>query len=422
MTGVLARLAFVLIPGNALRTPWSGGGDTGAYVLLAQNIVAHRGFTYAGQPTAFRPPGYPLLLAGFMKVFGTDYVLAMRVLQFFEGLFVAFLCAAIARRIFGKPAAKATFVIALFLPTLVEMSGEILTEATAAVLTVTFLFFLVRYSDKGHWRSVVGMAAAVGIGALVRPNLAFLGCVSLWAVLFWQNSRSRWRDAILSVLVPCILITPWVWRNLRAFHGSVVFSTQGGFAAIAGVLSPQGRTQTLGEMEKVEAAVGLRFLAGLETNASTHSRLPTEPEIDRRCWKAALHAWRQTGWGLVPLTLDKLSYFWLSTDQLFWTSSFSRSQRVLRATGVLAYWLVLTLGVTEWLRLRADRPALAQAFMMYAVLITLLHVPFNMNTRYRIVFMDPLLAVLAGSALVTLGKRLLGRNTAASLPLNAVPN
>jgi len=418
--GVLARLVFILIPGNALRTPWSGGGDTAAYVTLAHNIVAHQGFTYAGQPTAFRPPGYPVVLAAFMKAFGRDYVLDVRVFQYFEGLFVAFLCATIARRIFGKEAAKAALVIALFLPTLVEMSGEILTEATATVLTVTFLYFLVRYSDTGHWSSVVGMAVAVGIGALVRSNLAFLGFVSLWVALFRQNSRSKWRDTILAVLVPCILIMPWVWRNHRAFHGSLVFSTQGGYAAVAGILSPQGRAHP-GEMEKVEAAVGLPLSAALETNDAVRSRLPAEPEIDRRCWQAAFHVWRETGWRLVPLTLKKLAYFWLSTDQLFWTSGFSRSQRLLRATGVFAYWAVLLLGVAGWFQLRSDRPALAHAFLMYAVLVTLLHIPFNMNTRYRITFMDPMLAVLAGHALVAMGDRRFGRNAAASLPLNAAP-
>lgn len=245
----------------------------------------------------------------------------------------------------------------------------------------------------------------------MRSNLAFLGCVSLWVVIFRQNSSSKWRDTILAVLVPCILITPWVWRNHRAFHGSLVFSTQGGYAAIAGVLSPQGRAHP-GEMDKVEAAVGLPLSAALETNAAIRLRLPAEPEIDRRCWHAAFHAWRLTGWRLVPLTLDKLAYFWLSTDQVFWTEAFSRTQRLARAMGVFAYWLVLALGVTGWLRLRSDKPELAQAFLMYAVLVTLLHVPFNMNTRYRITFMDPMLVILGGKAAIAQVQRWSGRNSA----------
>src|SRR5690348_4789713 len=104
MTGVLGRLAFIAISGNALQTPWSGGSDTGAYVLLAQNLLGGKGYTYAGQPTAFRPPGYPLLLAAFMEFFGKHYIVAMRGFQFLEGLAIVFLCAAMAGRIFGKTA------------------------------------------------------------------------------------------------------------------------------------------------------------------------------------------------------------------------------------------------------------------------------------------------------------------------------
>jgi hypothetical protein len=40
---VAIHLAIVLIPGNSVRTPWSGGGDTDAYVLLAgtELVLAH---------------------------------------------------------------------------------------------------------------------------------------------------------------------------------------------------------------------------------------------------------------------------------------------------------------------------------------------------------------------------------------------
>jgi 4-amino-4-deoxy-L-arabinose transferase-like glycosyltransferase len=406
--GVLFRLVFVLIPGNALRAPWSGGGDTGAYVLLAQNIVEHRGFTYAGQPTAFRPPGYPMLLARFMKTFGQHYVFATRVLQFFEGLIVALLCAEIARRALGKSAAKAALVVALFLPTLVEMSSEILTEATATVLTVVFLYFLVGYTEDTNWLPAIGMSAAVGLGALVRSNLVFLGFVSVGTILRRSRGRFLWRDFSTAIVIPTVLVAPWLWRNHSAFHRPLVYSTQGGFAAIAGVLLPQGRALP-GDADKLRAAIGWGLPTELETNAMSRSSLPAEPEIDRRCWQAALRAWRTVGWRLVALTLRKTSYFWLSTDQIFSIGGFSKTQRLIRVTGVLVYWLVLGLGVVGWLRLRRDKPRLAEVLLMYALLVTVLHTPFNMNTRYRITFMDPLLAVLAANTVLTVATKRLSR-------------
>jgi hypothetical protein len=51
-----------------------------------------------------------------------------------------FLCAALARRLFGEAAWKFVFLFALLAPTLVEMNGEILTEATATHSRRSFSF------------------------------------------------------------------------------------------------------------------------------------------------------------------------------------------------------------------------------------------------------------------------------------------
>jgi 4-amino-4-deoxy-L-arabinose transferase-like glycosyltransferase len=403
-TGVLGRLAFIAIPGNALQTPWSGGSDAGAYVLLAQNLIGGKGYTYAGQPTAFRPPGYPLLLAAFIDLFGKHYIVAMRGLQFIEGLGVVLLCAAMAVRIFGKTAKKPALLFGLFLPTLVEVTGDILSEMTATLLTAMFLYFLVRYREKQHWHFLVGMSIAVGLGALVRTNLVFLGLVGLVVIFSQKNGRSRLRSAAIFILGPCVLTLPWIARNLEVFHGAVVFSTQGGPAAATGIIEPQGRSQ-VGDAERIKGALGWVLPQALETNDSSRQLLPGEPEIDRHSWQVAFRLWRESGWDLIPIGLKKLSYFWLSTDQVFWTTSFPISQRALRAIGVFAYWPILGLAVIGWFFLRREKPALAQVFLLYILLVTVLHLPFNMNTRYRIPLMDPLLVVLGAGTMATLVDR-----------------
>lgn len=421
MAGVLGRLAFIAIPGNALQTPWSGGSDTGAYVLLAQNLLGGKGYAYAGQPTAFRPPGYPLLLAAFMELFGKHYIVAMRGFQFLEGLAIVLLCAAMAGRIFGKTAKKAALLLGLFIPTLVELTDEILTETTAALFTGIFLYFLVRYREKQHWHFLMGMSIAVGLGSLVRPNLIFLELIALLVVCLQKNGRSRLRDAAVVILAPCILMSPWIIRNLEVFHGRVLFSTEGGPAAATGIIEPQGRSQ-FGDAEKIKDALGWVLPQGLETNDPSRLLLPSEPEIDRRSWQVAYRLWRESGWDLFPIGLKKVSYFWLSTDQIFWTRSFPSFQRTLRAMGVFAYWIILALGIIGWFCLRRGKPALAQAFLLYILLVTVLHLPFNMSTRYRIPLMEPLLVVLgAGTAAMLVDRKSRERSRARLEPLFQKP-
>ena len=403
--GVIVRILIVALPGNALRTPWGGGGDTPAYVLLAHNLLAGKGYAYAGQPTAYRAPAYPFLLAASMKILGAHAIAAVRWLQFLAGLVTAYLCSVVAGMIFGKSARKPALIVALFFPTLIIMTGEILTEALATLLSAIFLYLLVRFFRAPSWTILAGLSAIVGLATLVRFNMALFGFVVLWAVICWKIPMPKWQAAALTILLPGLIISPWLIRNYVVFHGAFVLSTEGGPTAAMGILAPQGRARP-GDSERLIAALGWLPPMALETNDASRLRLGDEADLNRQAWRVTLGLWRATGWGLVPLTIEKLGYFWLSTDQLLSTDSFRTIVRVARSAGVVFYWALLALGIAGWFRLRALQPRLAYVFLFYAVLVTILHVPFNMNTRLRMPFIDPWLAMLAGAGLLMAAERI----------------
>jgi 4-amino-4-deoxy-L-arabinose transferase-like glycosyltransferase len=405
LLGVIIRILVVALPGNAPRTPWGGGGDTPAYILLAQNLISGKGYAYAGQPTAYRAPVYPLLLAGAIKMFGSYAIAAVRWLQFLAGLLTAYLCAAIAGMIFGRAARKPALIVALFFPTLIIMTGEILTEAVATLVCAVFLYLLVRFFEKPSWSILTGLAATVGLATLVRFNMALFGFVVLWAVLFWKMPLSKWRAVALTIILPGLIISPWLIRNYVVFHGAFVLSTEGGPTAAMGILAPEGRARP-GDSQRLVSALGWLPPMELETNDASRHRIGDEADLNRQAWRVTLGLWRKTGWGLVPLTIEKLGYFWLSTDQLLSTDSFRPIVRAGRAGGVVFYWALLGLGIAGWFRLRALKPELAYIFLFYAILVTILHIPFNMNTRLRMPFIDPLLAALGGAGLLMVAERM----------------
>jgi hypothetical protein len=76
LTGLAVRVVLLFVAGNRQAGPLSGVGDQVRYLTLADSIFQGRGFTYAGQPTALRPPLYPLLLAGSHVAFGSHYLSA----------------------------------------------------------------------------------------------------------------------------------------------------------------------------------------------------------------------------------------------------------------------------------------------------------------------------------------------------------
>lgn len=389
------RLVFVILAGGRELTFHSGGSDAPAYLLLAQNLLHGQDFAYAGLPSAIRPPGYPLLLAAFLALFGAKYLLAIRTLQFALGILTIGFCTAAARRVFGLPAARMTLLAALFIPTLIFTTAQVLTECLAAALTASFLYFLAVQCEKSDIPSARGLGWAAGLASLVRFNSAALPFFALCAVLQGGHRNTLSRRLALTAGIPLLLVTPWLIRNELAFHGQVLYTTQTGPNAVQGVLTTEGRTQP-GDTQKLLQNLGWE-LAQLESNTNSRLQLPSEAVLDKNALVLVPSLWAGERWHTLPLLAKKLADFWLSLDQVSATGSFPLRERLLRFAGVAAYWVVLLLAVFGWRSLRRTNPALAQVLLIYAVGFTLLHLPLVMNTRLRIPLIEPLLVILAGA-------------------------
>ena len=393
--GVAIRAAIVWIPGNSVITPWSGGGDMFAYVLLATNLVTGNGYTYAHIPTAFRTPGYPLFLAGTMELFGHHSIFAARFLQGVAGLAAAYFCMRAARILFGNEAGKAALLVTLLFPTLAYFSGEILTEGLTSFFLALFIWTLAEDTAHANWKTAAAMGCAVGVGALVRANMAALGLVAMmgaWASRPTMNSK---RQLASIPLCAVLIFAPWILRNWTAF-GQPLLSTEGGAATLVSLVNPEARLMT-GWDERLRQRVGFVIPNELETNGPERLAIGSELDMNRRCWQASREIWDEMSWGSrAHWVLVKWVTYWLSTDQLLNPGSVSRTNRALHVAAVMFYWALLGLASLGWWILRKMRPSVAAILLGYAILMTLLHTPFVMNTRIRAPLVDPLIAILAG--------------------------
>lgn len=412
--GISMRSAFVMAAGGEQLTFHSGGSDAPAYVLLAKNLVGHKGFTYAGQPSAFRPPAYPLVLAGFMTAFGGHYLLAIRWLQFLLGLLTVGACSAGASRLFNKQAARATFIIGLFLATLVFSTAQVLTECASAFLTALFLLFLVRQYEDTDFRSASGLGLTAGVESLLRFNAAALPLFAAWAVFQTRHKRAPLPRGAIVLLLPILVVFPWLVRNELVFHDHALFSTHTGVILVEGAVTPQGRTQP-GDTRKLIDAMGWA-ISQLETNNASRLSLPSEPDLNERALRAAPRLWVSLGWKGIPLLGKKVADFWLSTDQLVDTKSFPFGERLIRAGAVMAYWAVLAFAIGGWFHVRESRPGLASILLVYAIGLTVLHLPLVMNTRLRIPLLDPLIIIFSGAGWVQFVARVRNRGLRTSVP------
>lgn len=395
--GLILRLALTFLAGNALRAPWSGGGDGTGYVLLSQNIANGKGYTFGGMPTAFRAPMYPLVLAVARIIAPSKYLLLVRVLQLLSFLVAAWLCSKAADRLWGRDGAYITLACLALSPTLVFLNSEILTESFAVLLTSYFLFAVV-FADRDSSRASVNLGVSSGLAMLVRFNamvLPFIAAFRLWQV--FKGRRLLAHLATLALLLG-LLLSPWLLRNWFAFGGKPVYSTLSGLGLVFGVYSPQGRADPM-EHYYLRHTLGWKQ-SDIESNEPSRRQYGSEIDLNKQAWRVGLQGYRALGLGVFPLLVRKLGYFWLSTDQLFFVERVPLKLRIFRQAGVLVYWVLLAFAALGFVRLRQLHPALARTFLLYAALCTLLYLPFAMNTRLRSSSIEPLLCILAGGLAV----------------------
>ena len=396
LLGLAARLFLIIRSGNMPESILGGGSDAPAYILLGNSILQGHGMAYVGQPTALRAPLYPLLLAVLRFCFGPQSLLVMRFLQFLSAILAAWLAAKTAVLLWGEQSKWPAFTIALCAPTLIFFASQILTESFTALLVAAFLYFLVRLATSENSGSLVGMGVCSGLLLLLRFNSPFIPAVAGLAAIRVPVTTAVLKRVLVPVALALALVSPWVIRNLVIFRGGILYSSQTGTTALQGALAPQGRTQPDG-LVAMQRRQGW-WLSQIETDRPVRLQYPSEVELNRQARSEAIRAWSELGVQAFPLLVRKITYFWLSTDQLLDTRSFSASQRKLRAAGVLIYWAILVAAIFGWFRIKKASPRVAHLFLLYCLFATVLHLPFTMNTRLRSPLIDPLLCVLAAVA------------------------
>ncbi len=197
------------------------GPDSVSYLAPATSLAAGSGYLdLHGQPTAERPPGYSLFLAGVFVLSGGPSPLAARLAQAALGAgAVALVHLALAAR---SPTSRlpglAGWILALD-PVAIGQSPYLLREALLLFLVAAVL--AAQLGLRGRWRILVTGLALAGLAithqlyVLLGPALAL---VDLWRVRrrgprVWGWRLAAWALAGALVLVPLLA---WARRTERA--------------------------------------------------------------------------------------------------------------------------------------------------------------------------------------------------------------
>src|SRR5439155_21764361 len=183
------------------------------------------------------------------------------------------------------------------------------------------------------------------------------------------------------------MLSPWIARN-RAVLGAWAYSTSAGVNVVMGVLDPQGRGR--GDTSVRELLGWIHQEYEQNDRSATY---PPETEMDRSARAAYSKLVREKGKELIPLHLQKISWFWLGLDQWLDPGVQGRAATI-RKLGVVAWWGLLVLAGVGFFALRArgspDHHFARNMFLVWFGLITLGYLPFCMNTRLRAPMVDGL--------------------------------
>jgi hypothetical protein len=232
-----ARLFVTLLAWN--RFPPADDGVF--YDTLAKRLAHGLGYTWAWPdgvvtPVAHYPVGYPWLLSLAYRGLGEHPASAL-LLHTLLGTLGAVALHVVAS--FGLSPQRARWAglgMALH-PALLLYLPAIMTEGVAAsLLPIPFAIALSGGSRRGVTASLAMTiaGAALGLVALVRPQLLVLAPVLAWLAVSRAPKRARLAGPLLVVVGAALVIAPWTVRNERVFGRVVVVSANGGWNLLIG--------------------------------------------------------------------------------------------------------------------------------------------------------------------------------------------
>jgi len=380
--------AYSLYLGNQIRYP-----DEHEYLSMAVNLAEHGVFSLDGEhPTAWRPPGYPAILAALTSV-GLG-VFSMRMLNF-TALAVSALLLYRLMKPLSVVAALVGAALAVAYPVFVYTAGTLYPQTVASTLflAAVYLFFGRDPPSQGE----AGLAGLVmGVLILTVPSFAF----ALLFLAAWLLARSRRfvNHAILLIFGCSLVLAPWLVRNYIRF-GSFVF-----------VSSNSGRNLLLGNSEDARPNSGTNV--DITRYVAAAAGLG-EIERDRFYRDRAVEFMRKNPGRTAQLYLLKFLNYFNYRNELFVkteTSPLRDAIALLSFGPLLAMALLRVILARRWPLSRLEHFALVLYVLNGAYAAV-----FFTRLRFRVPF-DYLLLILVAMTVARLGSRGISAKPEPGLP------
>lgn len=386
---IIILLSLVLRLAASLSVPegihWKDGLEYDSFAASLQKEHAY--LNQWGNPSAYRPPGYPVLIL----LCGRNST-AVRIVQSILGALTSLLVYLAGRKITGEKAALLAAALTAIYPLYIYTA---VTYYPAVLLTFLLSAVFLLITEGGRENSLKKIfAAGVLAGLMTLTKGSFLLPILLAAVWLAAERRGgesnrgkvslrlRLRDAVVFILPVLIIIGLWGLRNYRVLGSFRPLSTNSGY------------NFWLGSYPGVEADTGNRKLPGQrDEEFSIRRSHHEETELDRAFLRKGLEHVREDPGRFAVLAISKAVNFWR-----FYPSPMTRELKFWeKAVSAFSYGGVLIFGLFFLLaKLRASREA--RLILLIFIGYTIIHALFISKVRLRLP-LDILLIICAGGGL-----------------------
>ncbi len=226
--GLCVRLVYVAW---APHVPWADGRF---YHLYAASLSHGSGYINVdGSPAIRWMPGWPVLLSGLYRLFGTNPSVGMWANALFDSVAVGFV-AQLGARLFSVRCGIIAGGLFAIWPGLVFYSATLYTEPLFNLTFSATLLLLVIASEATKRQTVWFLAAGVGFGlcGMIKPDpLTLFPVVLLFLWCRRRSARGFIKHSIVLGVAMAAVFTPWVVRNYFVFDRLIPLSASGGISA-----------------------------------------------------------------------------------------------------------------------------------------------------------------------------------------------
>lgn len=263
---VVFLLGFALRAGVGLWTQREGFRGDQTWRIMTQNLLVGKGLLMDRQGyitlnawQSHRPPLFPLMMAGFMRMTGQSRTLTILLLAGISACTIL-VTYRLASGLFGRQVAMASASLVAVYPFFFVHDPALTESGLYCLLTVSLILLLVRMAQRPTCHLAAGAGILCALSALTRGTaLPFAYAIGPWILVIPRAAVKR-RVQLLAVYVLAFIVcvAPWLVRNY-GIHDRLVFVVGGGRSLWMAQNELIGRVYPYQSIDTVEWALWERF-------------------------------------------------------------------------------------------------------------------------------------------------------------------